>query len=486
MQLVRRAGIRLKFGGASDRQAWSFGSWRSPVQTRRVNLGPRFERLGDPSVLSLSRYLTHRQTPGTDYIMELLTESRRDLDTADADIEPTALHRSIHLRRRNNLLASPLFRLPTELILKIFVHVIDLDGPPLPDNDCPLSPLVLTAICHQLREVGITFPQLWSTAKFITPQITELYLERCKYDPHIILVTDPSRFTFCDLFRPPVPHCPAKAQRWDAVWEKLEGRTFNNLHSLIFEGTSYALASKMVSVLRRAPNISTIDLHYVYRLYPCLTLPWSLRGTVPYLSTLRLRNFWVEWSSPLLRNLSHLTLDLGAPVMPSECTSIGMFLTMLDNCPDLETLNLAHAGPKEPDGHPDNCDTVVQLCRLRELSLEFRNPPHIRYILSHVGYPASTVVKLEASIGTSLSDAISQLLPPCNVANSPTIPKVKNPHCPLGQCIRILHRQPLRSPLPQFLVKASIRPSGVISVRIQDCGSRRKGYRHLLGHTDAH
>ena len=327
------------------------------------------------------------------------TKSRHDLDTVDADIEST-LHRSIHLRRRNNFLASSFLRLPTELILKIFVHAIDL-GRPLSHND---SPLVLTAICHQLREVGITFPQLWSTVDFITPLTTELYLERCKYDPHILLAME-SRFTL---------YCPAEDQKWEAVWEKLEGRTFNNLHSLVFEGASHAFADRMVGVLRRAPNISNIDLSYFYRVHLHGELSWSLSDPVPHLSTLRLRNFYISWTSPLLRNLNHLTLDPGIFFISSP---IETFLTALANCPDLETLDLSYAGPDQLDSHQDNCDTIVQLRRLRGLSLRFRNPSEIRYILSHIGYSASTAVRLKASVGAGadLSEAISQLLPPCKV-----------------------------------------------------------------------
>jgi len=50
-----------------------------------------------------------------------------------------------------------------------------------------------------------------------------------------------------------------------------------------------------------------------------------------------------------------------------------MFLIALANCPNLEILDLAHAGPELLDGHQENCDTVIQLHRLRELFLEFRD-----------------------------------------------------------------------------------------------------------------
>lgn len=50
----------------------------------------------------------------------------------------SALHHLVQLRRWKNLF-SLLFRLPTELTLKICVHAVEFDG---------LFRLALTAICH--------------------------------------------------------------------------------------------------------------------------------------------------------------------------------------------------------------------------------------------------------------------------------------------------------------------------------------------------
>ena len=101
--------------------------------------------------------------------MEVLDQiqSGHQPDATDASTEYT-LHPSIHLSRRRNLLASPLLRLPTELILKIFVHAVELDGD---DDDSDDNGgdghgnhgqllLIITVICHQLRETGIASPQL--------------------------------------------------------------------------------------------------------------------------------------------------------------------------------------------------------------------------------------------------------------------------------------------------------------------------------------
>jgi hypothetical protein len=206
-------------------------------------------------------------TDGSDWQIEMSAQSEQDSDAVNADIEST-LQCLCHLRRHRNLLTSPLLRLPTELILKIFVHAIELDDDtPSPlDNDNSWSSddgslpswssdegsswssdnsdssfphdngssssdggppqLVFTAICHQLREIGIASSQLWSTVDLGIPRIADLFLKRCKYDPHTLIN---SQLVVKRRTRSTVS--PGK----QALWEQLEGRTFNNLRSIAFE-----------------------------------------------------------------------------------------------------------------------------------------------------------------------------------------------------------------------------------------------------------
>ena len=354
------------------------------------------------------------------------TQGGNDLDAVDADVE-SALHRLIYLHRGSNLLASPLLRLPTELILKIFAHAIDLDGHNDSEDDDddddrhrhrgpPL--LILTAICHQLREIGIGSPQLWGTVDLTTPSIAELFLERCKYAPHSLVKT-PS---------PPesVSAYPVKNPRRDAVWEKLGDCAFDRLHSILFEGSQREFTLRVAGVLQRAPNVTNLDIcNFWYR--PDQALPWPAGTLVPNLSTLYLRKFSISWTSPLLRNLTQLTLDFVPSSSPSEYTSIEMFLTALANCPDLEILTLAHAGPDPLNGHRDSCDTVVKLVRLRGLSLEFRDPSTVGHILSHIGFPESAELGVYVPVGvdTDLSGTMSKILPRQSIQTIPQIRKSK-------------------------------------------------------------
>ena len=331
-----------------------------------------------------------------------------DPGVVDASVGST-LRYSIHPRRRRNLLV-PLLRLPTELILKIFVHVIESEG----DDDYWVdydnddhhhlgpSSLVLTAICHELREIGIASHQLWSSVDFTILPIAELFLERCEYNPRILLAKDS---------KPRQPGGVSNPRR-EVVWEKLEGRTFNNLRSLVFQGTQDEFAHRVVGVLQRAPNVSNLDICNS-SFCPREELPWLGSGPIPNLSTLHLCRFWISWTSPLLQNLTQLSLDFGHSSLPSERASIEMLLTALANCPDLEILNLAHAGPHPLNGHQDECDVVVQLGRLRELSLEFYDLSMIVSVLSHIKYPEATglTVYIFVDEDTELSEIIPQVLP---------------------------------------------------------------------------
>ena len=369
-----------------------------------------------------------------EYLAEMPAHNGLNPGAVDASVSNP--RHSVHLRRRGNLLV-PLLRLPTELILKIFAHAIESKGNGDHDHDdwanydddddddhhhhhhhLDIPLLVLTAICHQLREIGTASPQLWNTVDFTTPSIAKLFLKRCEYNPRIILVKDSTKYRS--------PQGAPNPKR-GAVWEKLEGRTLGNLRSLVFHGTPDEFAHRVVGVLRRAPNVSNLDI-YNFSFSSSEELPWPRSDPIPNLSILHLRLFWITWASPLLQNLSQLSLDLSEfPHISSESTPIEMFLTALANCPGLEILNLAHAGPDPLNGHQDKCDVIVQLRRLQEFSLEFRDPSTIGYILSHIEYPEATELAVFISVDqyADLSETIPLALPPRNAQTTQHFRKSK-------------------------------------------------------------
>jgi len=337
--------------------------------------------------------------------MEASAKSGHDLNAVNTGIEST-LHRLVHLCRRRNLFASPLLCLPTELILKIFVcAAIEIES----DDNRPV--LVLTAICHKLREIAVASPELWGTVDLITPPIAELFLERCKYDPHTL-----RRSSTTSERRSKAKYLVGDPRR-DALWEKLKDYTFDGLQSIIFEGTQHEFVIGVAGILRKAPNVSNLEIINI-RSRPGLS--WPVNDPLSNLSTLRVHKFWISWDSPLLRNLTQLVMSLSPFSRPSVPTSIEMFLTALANCPNLEILNLTHVGPDSLDGLQDNCDMVVQLRRLQDLRLGFSDPSRIGYILSHIECPESAqlVVQVTAEIHYDLLETISKILPHRNIQTS--------------------------------------------------------------------
>ena len=390
--------------------------------------------------------------------MESSTQDADELTTVEADIEST-LQRLYHLLRRRNFFASPLLRLPTELILKIFRHVIEQDdkwyigicsdiigrifdedgseddesrgGDKCSDdnegsddegsddegsedddatsddddgsaNDVhqdseddfwsisqnrPTVQFDLIGICHKLRKIGST-PILWGTINLADPSYAESFLEKCNYKPHIIIR-------------------PRSFRDWRApAWVKLQGSTFNNLSSLFFEGTQSEFKVRFVPILQMATKLSVLDV----RVDDELQLPWHPRTPTPNLSILRLRGLSMSWTSPLLRNLTRLTMKTRAPF---EHTPIDTFLTALANCPDLESLNLGGTKACLPSGLQDDRNVVVRLNRLRSLSLSFKDASTIGCVLSHIAYPESARVKASVSVGgdKNMSELISQAIP---------------------------------------------------------------------------
>ena len=93
-----------------------------------------------------------------------------------------------------------------------------------------------------------------------------------------------------------------------------------------------------------------------------------------------------------------------------------MFLTALANCPDLESLKLIRPGPDPLNDYPNQCDVVVQLCKLRELSLDFGRASMTGCVLSHIRYPESAYLELGLPVDgvVDVSEAISQALPRSN------------------------------------------------------------------------
>ena len=329
-----------------------------------------------------------------------------------------------HLRRSRNFFTSQLLRLPTELILTIIEYAIQPDD----RNDCPeegeeeddetmdddisLPPpedsqvlLALTAVCHRLRQIATT-PHLWGYVDLAIHPLAKFSLELCNFDPHTITITwsDNRRF----------PEWESGDSRVSAetrdLLPQLEARSLENLCSLTFSGELSTFAESAAPLLQRARNVTNLELHCSYTFCPDPELP-LFHGAIPMpnLSALRLHRFTINWASPLLRNLRQLYLEAQPFSTPSMRGSVKMFLAALAGCPDLEELTLDGAGPDLTTWHQEDQD-VVQLRRLRELRLRFRDPFVVGCILSHIEYGGSVDLQVEIRVDEEID--LAELIPP--------------------------------------------------------------------------
>ena len=324
-----------------------------------------------------------------------------DWDAIDTKLD-LALHHLIVLRQWRNLLASPLFCLPTELILEIFVHAVELNGG-------VRFWVTLTAICRILRELLIHSSLPWRVVNFSSIHLAKLFLERCKFNPLVLFATNYKWSISVEAGRA-------------ALWEELEGRTFNNLRFLLFQGSRHEFNHRVVDLLRRAPNLSSLEVETNLRAR--WDLEWPLGDRLPHLTMLRLSNVRINWTVPLLRNLTKLILRFPCIGSPHRVAPIKMFLAMLINCPDLEILQLISAGPNISDSNQDNWQ-VVRLRNLQDLILRFDGQNIAGCILSHVWFPESTKVKVEISCYVVLCVALPQVLPPPSMETSQYLRKTK-------------------------------------------------------------
>jgi len=237
----------------------------------------------------------------------------------------------------------------------------------------------------------------WRVVDFDPPRLTKLFLERCEFNPHAIFARN-------YLWSPSV-----EAERL-VLWGELEGRMFNNLRFLIFVGSRHEFDCQVVDLLRRAPNLSSLEVNV--NSHSDWVLECSLNDYLPHLTMLRINKVRISWTSPLPRNLTNLILDFTGVHTPHEFTPIQTFLVALENCPDLEDLKLISAGPEMPDGDQDNCEVVVRLGRLKGLTLRFEDPKMVGYILSHIWFPEPAKIQVSSSCCDGLCAALPQVLPP--------------------------------------------------------------------------
>ena len=302
-----------------------------------------------------------------------------------------AHHHSIRLRRWRNINTCPLFRLPIELL-------IDILGQTLPAYGGFRFWVVLTAICHPLREMLVCSSFPWRIVDTDSVPLAKLFLERSKFDPYVLFAMDRGRYS------------RKKIINRTAFWEATEGRKFNNLSFLVFRGQRAEFEESVVDFLQRAPRLSSLEVEASS--FTAWDLEWTHGDQLPNLTMLRLNKVRISWECPLIRNLTKLILSYACVTVTvsSEPRPFRAFLSALENCPDLEVLHLTDAGPDSLPSDEDDHE-VVQLHKLQNLTLCFDDKSVVACILSHIWFPEATKVAVETSCYNGLAGALSQVLP---------------------------------------------------------------------------
>ena len=123
------------------------------------------------------------------------------------------------------------------------------------------------------------------------------------------------------------------------------------------------------------------------------------------LSLFNASDIFDRYNSPSFDEHYESTFVPGGPC--PEHTSIETLLTALSNCPNLEILSLAQAGPIHLSGHQGNRDVVVQLRKLRRLSISFDDLSGVRLVLYH---PESTKLEVYVPVCGYTDETIPNIL----------------------------------------------------------------------------
>ncbi|KAK7059801.1 F-box domain-containing protein [Favolaschia claudopus] len=296
-------------------------------------------------------------------MLDLLAADRALLAKKDAEIQEleaqvSALERSLsllHAARRivQQRLCSykyPVLTLPNEIVAEIFLHFL----PPYPDVPPPLgalSPIHLTHICHQWREIALKTPGLWRAIDLSprnadrrlllslerTISLTGLWLSRsgnCPLSIHMESDRDP-----LSILAPLIPH----RDRWEHLTLRLETTqalssiqgSFPLLKSLDLQFGSTVSDDEVVT-LQDLPLLSTVVLDDFG--IPHISLPWS------QLTSITLMWIYSEDCMSILRQTTHLvrcTLHLWIQHGP-ENNVVDLVLPHLETL-DVEADDTLHA-----------------------------------------------------------------------------------------------------------------------------------------------
>ena len=290
------------------------------------------------------------------------------------------------LRRLRNSLASPLCRMPYEVIVKIISFVPDPN-----DEDEHGSLLIAKSgpICNHVWSILKDTPRFWGHVDF-NQRDSLTYLFRCRGRPSRLWIRyGPSEtrnsWTTSTLYN----------------WFAIAAPSVESLEEFRFYGTPSDFDIYrwiFANPLPRLHTLTAVSGRIQYSWVPEVVETWTIPGQFPAgLRSVTLKQVIIPWDTFLTNHLVHLDLDYnqtpeGVPI------SMPTFVELLSLCTRLETLHLLCAGPDTQDevlAHIPGANPV-HLTNLRVFEI-IDDALNIAYIMNHLKFPDTTHIHIEPS-----------------------------------------------------------------------------------------
>ncbi|KAJ8084901.1 hypothetical protein PM082_003678 [Marasmius tenuissimus] len=292
------------------------------------------------------------------------------------------------IKSRRNLRV-PICRLPVEILGRILTS----SGTDTFPTSRPKYPSAMS-VCRLWRAVAMNTPTMWSKPNFCWPKWVR---ETMKYSKSI-----PLDIQWTSSYSVP------EQRQLDVLFEVVE--ECSRVASLDFISRSApdltTLLSKMV---RPAPHVHFIRLETLYE-HDFFVIPDNFLGKdAPRLTHFQIRGCSVPWGSPILRNLT--TLSIGRARFDGRSPSLEDVSETLQAAPMLETVDLSDFLPLAASTSLPR-DTKIDLPRLKCLHLSSRAIV-VATLLHHMSFPTSASIRMTVhqldNSQDSLVEALSSL-----------------------------------------------------------------------------
>ena len=291
------------------------------------------------------------------------------------------------LRRLRNSLASPLCRMPYEIIVRIVSLVPD------PNEEDEHASLLLAKsgpICYHVWSILLDTPEFWGHVNF-NQRDSITFLRRCRGRP----------------IRLWIRYSPSEARNsWTTTtldyWMLIPTFSVEILEELRFYGHQADFEMFRWIFLQPLPRLHTITIVSGRLQYtdwvPEITDTWTISGLLPAgLRSITLKQVHIPWENILTSHLIDLDLDYSqtdwAPI------SMSSFVQLLSLCTRLETLRLSSAGPDTQDrdlAHVPGT-SPVHLANLRTFCIS-DDALNIAYIMNNLKLPDTASIFIEPSV----------------------------------------------------------------------------------------